>query len=117
MSHAEALRRVRQNLKESRALGVIEPADEAATPTADTPADEAATVGGDVASREALNGAQVTAVLTITQEVSAGTMTPSAAFELVMMAFPASDPDAVRSLIDEAGKSEPADEAATNDRD
>ena len=117
VSHAEALRRVRQNLKESRALGVIEPADEAATPTADTPADEAATVGGDVASREALNGAQVTAVLTITQEVSAGTMTPSAAFELVMMAFPASDPDAVRSLIDEAGKSEPADEAATNDRD
>ena len=100
ISLARARAVVDANLAESRELGIVaEPAP------VDAPVDAPADAQGDAAPAEPaaqLNGAQVTAVLTVSQEVASGRMTPTAAFELIMMAFPTFDPVAVRRLIDAA---------------
>ena len=105
ISERRARAMVDRNLAASRELGII-PAE----PQAEPQAVEGESQGDQPAptdDSQALNGAQVTAVLTIAQEVAAGSMTETAAIELLMMSFPEFDRDRVARLISEAGKLEP----------
>lgn len=73
-----------------------------AAPTSQTPAPSAP----DVADA-ALNGAQISSLKEIIQDVSAGTLTPDAAYMLITQAFPTIKQDTAKQMVDEAGKASP----------
>ena len=79
------------------------PADPAPATTVDGNVDPlaAAASGADLAAT-ALNGAQVTALLEVLAQVSAGTLEKGAAVALITSAFPTVSPDLARQMVDGA---------------
>lgn len=83
---------------------VVTPTEELAEeqPVAEQPIEELPYGVGDVAAAEALNGAQVTALVDILEKVYAGTLPAIAAEEIILGAFPQISYEAVARMLSEA---------------
>jgi hypothetical protein len=87
------------------------PVDQVATDAISEDPLAAAASGADLAAT-ALNGAQVTALLEVLGQVSAGTLDAAAAVALITSAFPTVTADLARQMVD--GANPPPDQGGQN---
>lgn len=88
---------------------VVEPPTERTAAPGDTA--DALALAGDLQA-SALNGAQITSLLAVTDKVAAGSLTPDAAIAILTQAFPTMDPAKIAELVNKIKVGAPVTEHA-----